>query len=37
MSLEHLKQTDAEVYDLVIAEERYQADTIRLIPSENYA
>ncbi len=37
MALEHLKKTDPEVYDLVRAEERYQADTIRLIPSENYA
>jgi glycine hydroxymethyltransferase len=37
MSLEHLKETDPEIYDLVRAEERYQADTIRLIPSENYA
>src|SRR5438477_4037194 len=37
MSLEHLHQTDPEIYDLVRAEERYQADTIRLIPSENYA
>jgi len=37
MSLEHLKQTDREIYDLVRAEERYQADTVRLIPSENYA
>jgi glycine hydroxymethyltransferase len=37
MSLEHLRDTDPEIYDLVRAEERYQADTIRLIPSENYA
>jgi glycine hydroxymethyltransferase len=37
MTLEHLQQTDPEVYELVRAEERYQADTIRLIPSENYA
>ncbi len=37
MSLEHLKQTDPEIFSLVRAEERYQADTVRLIPSENYA
>jgi glycine hydroxymethyltransferase len=37
MRLEQLKQIDPEVYDLVRAEERYQADTVRLIPSENYA
>jgi glycine hydroxymethyltransferase len=35
--LEHLQRTDPEVYRLVRAEERYQAETIRLIPSENYA
>ncbi|HEY7269390.1 MAG TPA: serine hydroxymethyltransferase [Dehalococcoidia bacterium] len=37
MRLEHLKQTDPQVYDLVRAEEKYEADTVRLIPSENYA
>jgi len=37
MRLENLKKTDPEIYDLVRAEEKYQADTIRLIPSENYA
>ena len=37
MRLENLKNTDPQIYDLVRAEERYQADTVRLIPSENYA
>jgi glycine hydroxymethyltransferase len=37
MRLEHLKQTDPQIYDLIRAEEKYEADTIRLIPSENYA
>jgi glycine hydroxymethyltransferase len=37
MRLENLKKTDPQIYDLVRAEEKYQADTIRLIPSENYA
>ena len=37
MTLDHLRSTDPAVYDLVRAEERYQADTVRLIPSENYA
>ena len=37
MSLEHLKGTDPEIHALVRAEERYQAETIRLIASENYA
>lgn len=37
MSLENLQKTDPEIYELVRAEERYQAETIRLIPSENYA
>jgi len=37
MSLDHLKHTDPAVYELVRAEERYQTDTVRLIPSENYA
>ncbi len=37
MPLEHLQRTDPEIYRLVRAEEQYQADTIRLIPSENYA
>jgi glycine hydroxymethyltransferase len=37
MRLENLKKTDPAIYDLVRAEEKYEADTIRLIPSENYA
>jgi glycine hydroxymethyltransferase len=37
MRLENLKKTDPEIYALVREEEKYQADTIRLIPSENYA
>jgi hypothetical protein len=37
MRLENLKKTDPQIYDLVRAEEKYQADTVRLIPSENYA
>jgi glycine hydroxymethyltransferase len=32
-----LVDTDPEVARLIKAEERYEADTIRLIPSENYA
>jgi glycine hydroxymethyltransferase len=31
-----LKQTDPEIYDLIRQEERYELETIRLIPSENY-
>lgn len=33
----HVAQTDREVFDLIEAEDRRQADTIRLIASENYA
>ncbi len=32
-----LKQTDPEIADLIHQEERYQLETVRLIPSENYA
>ncbi len=32
-----LQKTDPEVYDLIKAEERYDFETVRLIPSENYA
>ncbi len=32
-----LEQVDPEVAELIREEERYQAETIRLIPSENYA
>jgi len=31
-----LRQTDPEIADLIEQEERYQRDSIRLIPSENY-
>ena len=34
--MDALKQTDPEVYDLIRAEERYEIDSVRLIPSENY-
>lgn len=32
-----LQQTDMEIYSLIKAEERYEFETVRLIPSENYA
>ncbi|MGB6895808.1 MAG: serine hydroxymethyltransferase [Dehalococcoidia bacterium] len=32
-----LQQTDPEIYSLIQAEERYEFETVRLIPSENYA
>jgi len=32
-----LQQTDPEIYSLIREEERYQFETLRLIPSENYA
>jgi glycine hydroxymethyltransferase len=32
-----IQKTDPEVYDLIKAEERYEFETLRLIPSENYA
>jgi glycine hydroxymethyltransferase len=31
-----LKQTDPEIYNLIRQEERYELETVRLIPSENY-
>ncbi|MGO9058028.1 MAG: serine hydroxymethyltransferase [Candidatus Binataceae bacterium] len=34
--MQDLKQTDPEIYDLIKQEERYELETIRLIPSENY-
>ena len=34
--MQALKQIDAEIYELIKQEERYELDTIRLIPSENY-
>ena len=36
MSLEDLKKTDPEIHALCVAEEKRQAEKIRLIPSENY-
>jgi glycine hydroxymethyltransferase len=36
MSMDVLKAEDPQVFELCAAEERRQADTIRLIPSENY-
>jgi len=32
-----LQATDPEIYSLIKAEEQYEAETVRLIPSENYA
>ena len=34
--MDALKQTDPEIYGLIKDEERYQIESIRLIPSENY-
>jgi glycine hydroxymethyltransferase len=34
--MDALKQTDSEIYDLIRAEERYEIESVRLIPSENY-
>jgi glycine hydroxymethyltransferase len=34
--VEELKRTDPEIFDLICKEERYQFDSVRLIPSENY-
>jgi glycine hydroxymethyltransferase len=34
--MDALKQTDPEIYDLIRAEERYELESVRLIPSENY-
>jgi glycine hydroxymethyltransferase len=35
--VEELRRTDPEIYDLIKREERYELESIRLIPSENYA
>ena len=35
--MKELQRTDPEVYELIKAEERYEFETLRLIPSENYA
>ena len=34
--MEALQATDPEIYDLIRREERYQRNSVRLIPSENY-
>jgi glycine hydroxymethyltransferase len=34
--VDELKRTDAEIYELIKEEERYEIDSLRLIPSENY-
>src|SRR2546426_9585737 len=36
MSLDALRKVDPQIYELCVAEERRQAEKIRLIPSENY-
>jgi glycine hydroxymethyltransferase len=37
MSMEHLKKTDSEVYDAIMAEEERERNKLLLIASENYA
>jgi len=34
--VDELKRTDPELYDIIRQEERYELETVRLIPSENY-
>ncbi len=34
--MDELQRTDPEIFDLIKSEERYEIDSIRLIPSENY-
>src|SRR5712675_1204410 len=34
--VDELKRTDPEIFKLIKDEERYEIDSIRLIPSENY-
>ena len=34
--MQELKRTDPEIYSLIKQEERYELETMRLIPSENY-
>ena len=34
--MDELKRTDPEIYQLIRDEERYEIDSVRLIPSENY-
>ena len=36
MPLDALRKVDPQIYELCMAEERRQAEKIRLIPSENY-
>jgi glycine hydroxymethyltransferase len=35
--VDELRRTDPEIYELIKSEERYELDSVRLIPSENYA
>ncbi len=35
--MDELKRTDPEIYELIKSEQRYEIDSVRLIPSENYA
>ncbi len=35
--MDELKRTDPEIFEIIRNEERYQRDSVRLIPSENYA
>ena len=34
--MDELKRTDPEIFDIIKNEERYERDSVRLIPSENY-
>jgi glycine hydroxymethyltransferase len=34
--VQDLKQSDPEIYEIIKQEERYELETVRLIPSENY-
>ena len=34
--MDELKRTDPEIFDLIKQEERYEIDSVRMIPSENY-
>jgi glycine hydroxymethyltransferase len=34
--VQSLKETDPEIFEIIRQEERYELDTVRLIPSENY-
>jgi glycine hydroxymethyltransferase len=35
--VDELRRTDPEIYELIRREEQYELDSVRLIPSENYA